>query len=180
MTQFHIYDIQKNPDGLSFAEEMDLKGEILGRNPEILDLSRVSVTGQVRYEAGLYFLTYIASYTITMASSRSLEPVSWEEELPVEELFVADESRLSDQDLIDADMLLVVEGDSIVLEESVADNILLHLPAKVLSKEEEASEGLPQGENWTMMTQSQYETSLQEKKEASSPFAQLQGLFDQD
>ena len=115
-----------------------------------------------------------------MASSRSMNPVSWKESYPVLELFVENEAHLKDQDLVDEDLVLVIEGDYLVLDESVADNILLHLPSKVLTPEEEAGQALPSGQNWTLLTEDEFEEESQKKKDANSPFAQLQGLFDQE
>ena len=180
MVQFHIYDLKKHPEGIRFDETLDVKTELLERNPEILDLSPVTVSGQVRFEVGLFFLEYELSYEISMASSRSMNPVSWKESYPVLELFVENEAHLKDQDLVDEDLVLVIEGDYLVLDESVADNILLHLPSKVLTPEEEAGQALPSGQNWTLLTEDEFEEESQKKKEANSPFAQLQGLFNQE
>ncbi len=180
MVQFHIYDIQKNPEGIAFEQLLDLKDELTERNPEILDVTSIQAVGKVRFEAGLYFLEYQLSYNLTMASSRSLKPVQWSESYPVMELFATDEDSLKDQELLEADMALGIEGETIVLDESVADNILLNLPVKVLTPEEEAGDDLPSGENWTVMTEEDFEAASQKKKEENSPFAQLQGLFDEE
>ncbi|HFI0287199.1 TPA: DUF177 domain-containing protein [Streptococcus suis] len=176
---FHIYDIQKNPDGISFEKTLDLTQEVQGRSSEVLDLSPVQVSGRVHFEAGIFFLDYQMAYDITLASSRSLQPVVLRREEQVNELFVANEAALKDQDLIDEDMVFVVEEDCIVLEESVADNIILNIPIKVLTPEEEAGKDLPSGQSWTLMTEDDFQQEAQEKKEANSPFAQLQGLFDE-
>lgn len=180
MVQFHIYDIQKNPEGIAFEHQLDLKAELMERNQEILDVTSIMANGLVRYEAGLYFLEYQLSYDITMASSRSLKPVKWSESYSVMELFAADEESLKDKELLEADMALGIEGETIVLDESVADNILLNLPIKVLTPEEAAGDDLPSGENWTVMTEADFEAESQKKKEENSPFAQLQGLFDEE
>ncbi len=116
------------------------------------------------------------TYDITLASSRSLQPVVLHEVQNVNELFVANEAVLKEQDLIDEDMVLVVEDDHIVLDESVADNILLAIPIKVLTPEEEAGQELPSGKAWALMTEEDFQQKLK-RKEANSPFAQLQGLF---
>ncbi|HEL1747864.1 TPA: DUF177 domain-containing protein [Streptococcus suis] len=174
---FHIYDIQKNPDGISFDKTLDLQEELQARNGEVLGLSPVQVTGNVRFESGFFFLDYQMTYDITLASSRSLQPVVLHEVQNVNELFVANEAVLKEQDLIDEDMVLVVEDDYIVLDESVADNILLAIPIKVLTPEEEAGQELPSGQAWALMTEEDFQQKAQEKKEANSPFAQLQGLF---
>lgn len=177
---FHIYDIQKNPDGISFEKTLDLHEELQARNSEVLGLSPVQVSGNVRFESGFFFLDYQMTYDITLASSRSLKPVVLHESQEVNELFVANEAVLKEQDLIDEDMVLVVENDRIVLDESVADNILLAIPIKVLSPDEEAEKDLPSGQSWTLMTEETFQQQAQEKKEANSPFAQLQGLFEED
>ncbi|WP_339059827.1 DUF177 domain-containing protein [Streptococcus suis] len=174
---FHIYDIQKNLDGISFDKTLDLQEELQARNGEVLGLSPVEVTGNVRFESGFFFLDYQMTYDITLASSRSLQPVVLHEVQNVNELFVANEAVLKEQDLIDEDMVLVVEDDYIVLDESVADNILLAIPIKVLTPEEEAGQELPSGQAWALMTEEDFQQKAQEKKEANSPFAQLQGLF---
>ncbi|HEM2650924.1 TPA: DUF177 domain-containing protein [Streptococcus suis] len=174
---FHIYDIQKNPDGISFDKTLDLQEELQARNGEVLGLSPVQVTGNVHFESGFFFLDYQMTYDITLASSRSLQPVVLHEVQNVNELFVANEAVLKEQDLIDEDMVLVVEDDYIVLDESVADNILLAIPIKVLTPEEEAGQELPSGQAWALMTEEDFQQKAQEKKEANSPFAQLQGLF---
>lgn len=180
MTVFHIADLQKKPEGIDFVQELDVKAELMERNSEILDLSLVSAKGNVRFEAGFYFLDYDISYAITLASSRSMKPVVLEEAYPVQEIFVADEASLADKDMVDADLVLVIEGEAIDLAESVADNILLAIPAKVLTPEEEMGEVLPSGRDWAVLTEEDFQKQVQENKEANSPFAQLQGLFDQE
>ncbi|MCK4030452.1 YceD family protein [Streptococcus iners] len=177
---FHIYDIQKNPDGISFEKTLDLQEDLQARNSDVLGLSPVQVSGNVRFESGFFFLDYQMTYDITLASSRSLQPVLLHEVQEVNELFVANEAVLKEQDLIDEYMVLVVEDDYIVLEESVADNILLAIPIKVLTPEEEAGTDLPSGQAWALMTEEDFQQKAQEKKEANSPFAQLQGLFDSE
>lgn len=177
---FHIYDLQKKPDGLSFAEELHLEELLQERNSDILAVSPVSAIGNVRFEAGFYFLDYTLSYEVTLASSRSMKPVCVKESYPVQEIFVEDEASLKHQDMVEADLVLIIEGDSIDLTESVADNILLHIPLQVLTPEEAAGEELPSGTDWSVLTEEQFAQQVQEKKQESNPFAQLQGLFDEE
>lgn len=177
---FHIDDIQKTSDGIPFDETLNLTQNLKNRNREILELSPVQVRGTIRFEAGFYFLDYSLSYTITLASSRSMLPVERQESYMVNEIFVDDESILKEKDLVDEDMVLVIEDETIVLAESVTDNILLNIPMKILTPEEEKGQDLPAGQDWTVMTEEDFQKSQQEQKEANSPFAQLQGLFDQD
>ena len=73
-----------------------------------------------------------------MASSRSMEPVELQESYPVTEVFAEDVQSDADIEALEEDLILPIEGGKIDLSESVADNILLNIPLKVLTPEEEA------------------------------------------
>lgn len=175
----NIQEIRKNPDGLKFEQNFDLAQELQERNAEILDVKNVTAKGKAQYEDGLYFLDYELSYTITLASSRSMEPVDLQESYLVNEIFADGQRGGSQQDLLEEDLVLPIEGDRIDLAESVADNILLNIPLKILTPEEEAGSEMPTGNDWQVMTEEEYQQSQKEKKEVNSPFAGLQGLFDE-
>lgn len=171
-------EIRKNPEGLAFAQELDLLKELQKRNPEILDLKNVTATGRVAHDTGLYVLDYQLTYTIVLASSRSMEPVELQESYPVTEVFAEDVQSDADIEALEEDLILPIEGGRIDLSESVADNILLNIPLKVLTPEEEAGQGFIEGNDWKIMTEEEYQEAQAIKKEENSPFAGLQGLFD--
>ncbi len=171
-------EIRKNPEGLAFDQELDLLKDLQKRNPEILDLKNVTATGGVAYDTGLYVLDYQLSYTIVLASSRSMEPVEIQESYPVTEVFAEDVQSEADIEALEEDLILPIEGGKIDLSESVADNILLNIPLKVLTPEEEAGQGFIEGNDWKIMTEEEYQEAQAIKKEENSPFAGLQGLFD--
>ena len=171
-------EIRKNPEGLAFDQELDLLKDLQKRNPEILDLKNVTATGRVAYDTGLYVLDYQLSYTIVLASSRSMEPVELQESYPVTEVFAEDVQSEADIEALEEDLILPIEGGKIDLSESVADNILLNIPLKVLTSEEEAGEGFIEGNDWKILSEEEYQAAQAIKKEENSPFAGLQGLFD--
>ena len=171
-------EIRKNPEGLAFDQELDLLKDLQKRNPEILDLKNVTATGRVAYDTGLYVLDYQLNYTIVLASSRSMEPVELQESYPVTEVFAEDVQSDADIEALEEDLILPIEGGRIDLSESVADNILLNIPLKVLTPEEEAGQGFIEGNDWKIMTEEEYQEAQAIKKEENSPFAGLQGLFD--
>ena len=173
-------EIRKNPEGLAFDQELDLLKELQKRNPEILDLKNVTVTGRVAYDTGLYVLDYQLTYTIVLASSRSMEPVELQESYPVTEVFAEDVQSDADIEALEEDLILPIEGGKIDLSESVADNILLNIPLKVLTPEEESGQGFIEGNDWKIMTEEEYQAAQAIKKEENSPFAGLQGLFDEE
>ena len=171
-------EIRKNPEGLAFDQELDLLKDLQKRNPEILDLKNVTATGGVAYDTGLYVLDYQLSYTIVLASSRSMEPVEIQESYPVTEVFAENVQSEADIEALEEDLILPIEGGKIDLSESVADNILLNIPLKVLTPEEEDGQGFIEGNDWKIMTEEEYQEAQAIKKEENSPFAGLQGLFD--
>ena len=173
-------EIRKNPEGLAFDQELDLLKDLQKRNPEILDLKNVTATGGVAYDTGLYVLDYQLTYTIVLASSRSMEPVELQESYPVTEVFAEDAQSEADIEALEEDLILPIEGGKIDLSESVADNILLNIPLKVLTPEEEAGQGFIEGNDWKIMTEEEYQEAQALKKEENSPFAGLQGLFEEE
>ena len=173
-------EIRKNPEGLAFDQELDLLKELQKRNPEILDLKNVTATGRVAYDTGLYVLDYQLSYTIVLASSRSMEPVELQESYPVTEVFAEDVQSDADIEALEEDLILPIEGGKIDLSESVADNILLNIPLKVLTPEEESGQGFIEGNDWKILSEEEYQAAQAIKKEENSPFAGLQGLFDEE
>ena len=173
-------EIRKNPEGLAFNQELDLLKDLQKRNPEILDLKNVTATGGVAYDTGLYVLDYQLSYTIVLASSRSMEPVELQESYPVTEVFAEDVQSDADIEALEEDLILPIEGGKIDLSESVADNILLNIPLKVLTPEEEAGEGFIEGNDWKILSEEEYQAAQAIKKEENSPFAGLNGLFDEE
>ena len=176
----YTQEIRKNPEGLAFDQELDLLKELQKRNPEILDLKNVRATGRVAYDTGLYILDYQLTYTIVLASSRSMEPVELQESYPVTEVFAEDVQSDADIEALEEDLILPIEGGKIDLSESVADNILLNIPLKVLTPEEEAGQGFIEGNDWKILSEEEYQAAQAIKKEENSPFAGLQGLFDKN
>ena len=173
-------EIRKNPEGLAFNQELDLLKDLQKRNPEILDLKNVTATGGVAYDTGLYVLDYQLTYTIVLASSRSMEPVELQESYPVTEVFAEDVQSDADIEALEEDLILPIEGGKIDLSESVADNILLNIPLKVLTPEEEAGQGFIEGNDWKILSEEEYQAAQAIKKEENSPFAGLNGLFDEE
>lgn len=176
----YTQEIRKNPEGLAFDQKLDLLKELQKRNPEILDLKDVKATGRVAYDTGLYILDYQLTYTIVLASSRSMEPVELQESYPVTEVFAEDVQSDADIEALEEDLILPIEGGKIDLSESVADNILINIPLKVLTPEEEAGQGFIEGNDWKILSEEEYQAAQAIKKEENSPFAGLNGLFDEE
>ena len=56
--------------------------------------------------------------------------------------------------------------------------ILLNIPLRVLTPEEESGQISLSGKDWEVLSEEDFAALKQGEKEASNPFAQLNGLFD--
>lgn len=174
-----ISELKKRQEALHFEQELSIKEQLLNRNPEIIDIRDVKVIGTVVYDSGLFLLDYQLSYVLTLPSSRSMTPVILNESQFVQEIFIEENQIATKNELVDDNLLLILTDDKIDLEESAIDNILLSIPLQVLTEEEKTNDELPVGSDWTVLTEEQHQALKEEKKEETSPFSALQGLFDE-
>lgn len=166
---------------VEFDVAFDLTQELTAREPEILDVSTVAVRGRVDADGGIYCLNFAADYTLTMPSCRSLIPVDVPMTFNVSEIFTTQEYFDAHKSDLDADMFFVLDKDVIDLGESVADNILLEIPMRVLTEEEKRSEDMPSGSSWQVLSEEDYlamQAQENAEVEKKSPFSQLDGLFE--
>ena len=175
----YLSEVRKSPEGLAFNEAPLLLESIKERYNQVLNLEQIQASGQVVYDNGLYLLDYQLAYNITLPSSRSLEPVTLSFNYPVSETFIQADALLQ-KELVEENLVLILDGDAINLDESILDNILLNIPMKVLTPEEEKGQISLSGNDWEVLSEEEYAALQQEKKEASNPFAQLNGLFDEN
>ena len=109
-----------------------------------------------------------------------MKPVPLEVQDFISEVFIDEADLVEKGDLVDEELVLIVEGNSISLTESILDNILLNIPLSVLTEEEAKSDEFPSGKNWSVMTESQFQVLKEAKKQQTNPFAALNGLFDEE
>ncbi|MDR2975970.1 MAG: YceD family protein [Streptococcaceae bacterium] len=169
--KWQISEIQKQKS-IRFDEILDLKSELMARNPEILDLTDVSVKGSVDYENGLYDLLADVSCVISLPSTRSLKVVELPLDFEISETYALPENT----EEVNEPMILSLASNEISLDEVIADNILLEIPLQVLTDEEKESGVMPHGKNWTVLSEDDYEKIKAETKKSNSPFASLNNL----
>lgn len=175
----NISEIKKKQEPISFDHYLEIKKSLIERDPSIIDIKDVHVVGTVSYDDGLYHLNYQLSYSLTLPSSRSMEPVERLENQSIQEFF-AEEGAVKDMgDKIDESLVLILEDDSIDLEVSAIDNILLSIPLQILTDKELESDEMPSGNDWEVLTEDQFQALQAEKKKGNNPFASLDGLFDE-
>ena len=176
----YLSEVRKSPEGLAFNEAPSLLESIKERYDQVLNLEQLQASGHVVYDNGLYLLDYQLSYDITLPSSRSLEPTTLGFNYPVSETFIQEADAALQKELVEENLVLILDGDTINLNESILDNILLNIPLRVLTPEEESGQVSLSGNDWEVLSEEDFAALQQEKKEASNPFAQLNGLFDEN
>lgn len=129
---------------------VDIAVSIKERDSDVLAISPVSVQGLFSMDS-LGLLGYLKiTATVTVPSTRSLEPVELPLSFDVSEYYVSHhESNLERFD--DDDVVIVLENDVVDLNQIVEDNILLQIPMKVLTAEEKQHVANLQGDDWSLL-----------------------------
>ena len=142
--------------GLAFNEQLDVKEELLKRDNQILDAQSVEVVGTITIDSYGYLLNYRLKTVLTLPSSRSLEPVEFPLDIAVTEQFVTKEQFAQASEAMPEYEILLLEGQTLDVVESVIDNILLHIPLQVLTEAEKSGQILPKGQDWEVISEEAY------------------------
>ena len=70
--KLNIQEIRKQPEACTLSKLQTLANDLRARNQEILDVKDIVAIGKVQYEDRMFFLRLSMSYTIVLASSRSI------------------------------------------------------------------------------------------------------------
>ncbi|MBS4761098.1 DUF177 domain-containing protein [Carnobacteriaceae bacterium zg-ZUI252] len=164
---------------LQFSEVVDIKSSLLKRETEILDVSPVKLNGTLLSDKQSILAMFTLEAIVTLPSSRTLNPVPYHMNVDVSERFAQEMYVSSVMKMYPDEVVSLIEGYYIDLEESVIDNILLNLPLQVLSDEELAQQELPHGQGWALLTEDAFlEQKQKEAEETIDPrFAGLKALL---
>lgn len=155
--KWSLLELKKHQDTpVTFDETFELKAELMSRDSQILDVAPVNVSGLLSVSKNDYLVHYTIKTVLTLPSSRSLEPVPLTLDFSVDELFMTQEQFDNRAELIGEEEVLIIEGQTIDLKESVVDNILLAIPLQILSEEEINSPELPSGNDWVVISEEDY------------------------
>ena len=150
---------------LVFSETLHLKEELLQRDDTLLDVSPIKVEGLLAVNKSEYLLHYTIQVTVTVPSSRSLEPVALPMQITVDEVFMTKEQMDTRDERFAAEEIILLDKPTIDLDESVEDNILLSIPIQVLTEEEQNSQEMPSGNDWEVISEEAYLESKQKAAE---------------
>ena len=85
-------------------------------------------------------------------------------------------------DSIADEEVLILDTQTLDLEASIIDNLLLAIPLQVLSEEERQSEDLPSGNDWQVISEDEYLSQKQAESESQIDprLAKLSALLDSE
>ena len=165
---------------LHIDSTFDLNASLIKRFPEmILHASGVDVDGYVSYHDGDATINAQVKTTLTVPSSRSLEPVDLPLDFSFSENYTDDPNHrdlYEDNDLV---FLLGDSGETIDLDTILMENIFEQIPTKILSEQEKQGSSFPSGKDWEVMDEDT--ATAQADNHVDPRFAKLKKLFpDQD
>lgn len=181
--KWSLLELRKYQDmPLTFEETLTLKNELMARDNQIIDLAPVKVQGIVTVSKKEYVLHYTVNTVITLPSTRSLEPVELPLEFSVNEVFMTPEQYQQRDELLPEEEILILETQTLDLDDSVADNILLEIPMQVLTEAEQESNDLPSGDDWVVISEDdfQHQQESQEQTTIDPRLAKLSALFEEE
>lgn len=187
--KWSLIELQKNQNSLFPVNgQADLKNSLMNRNSDILDVDPVDVAGSISMEGKRrYYVDLTLAVAMTLPSSRSLEPVVLDMDIPFHEIYLAPGLKTDDfEDLEeDEDDVFSLEKDILDLQKPIEDTILAAIPMKILSKEEEEATDLPNGQDWNLVLEEDADSqtmTIESDGSKPSPFDVLKemDLFDAD
>ncbi|WP_125711608.1 YceD family protein [Companilactobacillus kedongensis] len=178
MLNWNVSDIRKYKDKpFSFKEEIDLETELKSRSKDILNVGKVNVDGQLFNDNGLVISDIKVATNVTLPSTRSLEEVSVPLKFRINEAYNID--NIDTEEFEEDTIIIPIDEEDPVIDvyESVLDNILLNIPTQVLTEKERSENIMPSGNNWTVISEEEYNKQKEEDKQVNPEFAKLKNLF---
>lgn len=161
-----------------FSQTVNREASLMERDSEILAVSDIKATGFLLYDNRAVLANFQIDLTITLPSSRSLEPVEVPLSIPVSEVYVEDEESYEGSD-VPSEVVFQIEGNELDLIPAVEDAVLLNIPVQVLTEEERSTDKMPSGNDWSVISEEDYlRQRTKEKEENVDPrLAQLKNLL---
>lgn len=176
--KFSVQELLKHiQEPIEISETLDVKKDLQARYPEILDITPVVVSGLLIPSKSDTVAHLQIQATLTLPSSRSLEPVELAMDFTIDEVYLTHAQAQMTDTLTDE--VIIVEGQTIDLVEAVEDYLLLAIPTQILTPEEIAGKNLLKGEFWEVLTEDEYEIRQAEKDQQIDPrLAKLKNLLE--
>jgi len=173
--------------------QANLTNSLKKRKSSLIDASSIAIEGTISIEVmQRYFVDLTLTYSLTLPSTRSLEPVEMAFETPFQEIYISpdaidmeDREDTEGEDL-EGNVIFSLEKDILDLQKPIEDTILASIPMKVLSEEEQKADELPAGQDWEVVLENDVDLTDSDEEESTdpenSPFSVLKeiDLFDEE
>lgn len=177
LAELHRY----RDEPLHIQSTLDLNASLTERfSNQVLSATPVEVDAYIVFDQGDATLNVKVKTTLTVPSSRSLNPVTLPLDFSFTETYVNDEShvgRYEDDELI---FVLTDPHDTIDFENVLVENIIEQIPMQVLSDDEKNTDQMPTGKDWQVVAEDSTK-EVADEEHVDPRFAKLKNLFpDQD
>lgn len=179
MLSLNFSQIVKSPAPLIHLEQnVEMRSEFLKRSQKLLyQIDNVKLDGNLFYNEPYVTGEFTVTADLIVPSSRSLAPVKLHEQFQFCENYT--QKDVSKEELDETKIPIVkVENDLIDLQTAIEDNILLHIPTTILTKQEKEKEIYPHGNGWSVVSEEEYKRN--KSKQVNPAFAKLKDLFKQE
>ena len=163
---------------LSFEETVDLMKDLQARNSDIIHAEPVHVSGYLVSHDHEIILHCQAACELTMPSTRTTDAVTFDLEFPIKERYVYPNQDFDNDEY--EETTIILEQDFIDLIPAVVDGILLNIPTRIIGEDED-DQSLPSGNDWVVLTESDFLAQRDKvKEETVDPrLTQLKTLFNE-
>lgn len=154
---------------------VQLPASFFARSKKMLfKADNVRVKGNLFYQEPYVVGNFIVRASLVVPSSRSLRPVKFDEHFSFTENYsLANPTK--EELAANPDPIVKVKDDLIDLQKAVEDNILLHIPTTVLTKEERVNHLYPAGKNWEVISEKEFAAG--KRNQINPAFAKLKTLL---
>ncbi|UQS82548.1 YceD family protein [Bombilactobacillus folatiphilus] len=163
---------------LILDQEMDVTAELKQRDPQIIDMSPIRLQGTISLEGQFIFGDFRLTAQMDYPSTRSLQVVHLPLDLSVHETYTTlPEDQWQPEDKERYGLIIPLEDQTLDLQSVVEDNLLLGIPTQVLTPQEQSEGTMPEGQEWSVISEEDYEKQSATNLEAQSELAKLKQLF---
>ena len=158
--------------------QIDLESSLTKRSKSILAAGPVTIDGWIITEGEDAFIVDCnLRVALTVPSTRSLTPVDIDCRARLQETYLAPGREASQEDLDQDELVIQLDSQELDLQKPIEDSIILAIPTKVLTEEEEEKGIFPKGDDWEVMTEEGLKQQRKDQAQEDSPFAALKDLF---
>ena len=183
MLKWSLHQLSDMDKPVRINRKIDLSKDLTSRgNNLVLSAQPARVKALIRYSFGKAVVTAQVRIGMTVPSSRSLVPVRLPLSFRFQEVYVNSHWALKryEKEHPHGDTVLMTDHDGYFdFNKAVADNIILQIPTKVLSKQEARHHLMPKGHGWEVVSEDDYQSYKKkaESKQVDPRLAKLKDYF---